>query len=186
MIAFDLDDTIADTYDVLRTQIRERHGFDLNDLYGDGSINDEVDFRIPGLSRWCLLDTIADILSRYWTHIKPTPYAIEYLVKFYKKYGCLTIITARNPRVAYHTEMWLQNNLPVDVEHRVIFTQDKISAMNGHKNLVEDQPKYIRQCVGRLDCVFMPDRVWNKHVSHEKVIRVSTLKDVWEILENAS
>lgn len=183
-IAFDIDDTVSNTMEVLRRWILLEHNIDITE-YLDCCIYDSV--TIPGLSKWELLDTIQTTLSRHYTQIKPEPHVMEYLPKFQSLYGELNFVTGRSKRLSNQTELWFDYTFGRRaLKKSIVYTDDKSEYIRCNKisYFVEDRVKYVKQCLPHVEKVFLIDKPWNSGFEHEKVIVVKNIKEVYERIED--
>lgn len=182
MVAFDFDNTLIDTFSVMRRKFKENCNVDLLDYMNKCLYSSKPE--IPGLSRWTYLDEIRKCLAMHYMEMKPEPYVIEYIPKFYEKYGKIKIITARQNFVKHQTNMWLFFMLPRYIEYDILFTKFKKEGLEGCRYLVEDRVDYLIPCLDDIEKGFLIKKPWNTGFKHEKVDMVDNIKDVYERIEN--
>ena len=161
IIAFDLDDVLADSTEFWRVTINEQTGLGLTaDLYrvpGDYWGYYENIWREHKVDELITLPDINTTIVEDQSGISAYAEALEILTGLKKRYR-LVVVTARGGNQIPESERWLQKNFP-DIFSEIIFTakaigearQDKgeVCEEIGARWLVDDNPSHCQHAIDR-------------------------------------
>lgn len=109
-----------------------------------------------------------------------TPGAIEVLTKL-RRIGChLTIITARDYRVAELTIEWLKkHNVPYDEIYFTAEHKHEVCKWKRIKYMIEDNPAYAIKLAEAGIEVALYSRSYNKELKHDNINAVESWDDIY-------
>jgi len=127
--------------------------------------------------------------SKYAREIEPVQGAQEAVKKLAKDHK-LYVITSRPEDLKEQTQEWVDRFFK-DLFQKIFFTykdytKAEVCVKEKLDLMIDDHPLYCQECAEAGITVLIPDRPWNKHVRHEKIIRVDEWKNIPNEIEKLS
>ena len=176
-IAFDLDQVVINTYNIIADGLYKHFG-----LYFPEEEHHEFNFDIPNVD-WIVIDkVITDILMQENDNALPLNNSIQYLKEIYAiTKRSLIFITSRSDVTWNVTNKWIWKYL--DEPYKLLFTNHKSKVEYLIENridyFVDDRYKTAIECSPYLKKMFLYDQTWNRNRPVPKnVIRIKNLQDI--------
>jgi len=176
MIAFDLDDTIVNTYDYMKIELKNRLGYEIK-----SPIERIV---IPGVSEEEIKQEIRDALTHLTkNHLEPE-IEVKTAIKTIRKLTSqpVPIVTARYPGLQEVTQKWCNKQFGDDVALVLKDNHEKFEYLmkNNIKFWTDDRIDVALQCSEGMEKVFLINHPeWNTHDNLPKnVVRIEFISEV--------
>lgn len=192
IIAFDLDDVLADSTAFWHLEVNRRTGVDLSP--DDWKVPDEYSgyytrlWQNHGIDHLFSVEDIDAHMETDQSGILAIPEAHAVLVKLKENHE-LVVVTARAPAQEKETRRWLDGVYP-GIFERIFFTKNEGNYRNkgyicndiGAEWLVDDSPAHCHDALEHgVKAILYGEYGWHVEVS-PKVVRCKTWKDIGTVL----
>lgn len=182
IIAFDLDDVLADSTEFWRVEINKRTGLNLSVEHyrvpGDYWQYYENVWRTHKIDHLISIPDIDAQIVNDQSKIRVYADSLEVLTQLSKAYD-LVVVTARNGDQKPETEKWLRQNFP-DIFSHVVFADGHVGLAVKNKGdickeigaswLVDDNPDHCKDAVDKgITAVLFGEYGWHRNIPSDVV-----------------